>query len=80
MFTVIGFKKVDYISKKDGQPKKGYEVYVESNTPHPSVEGVEVHEFYINAFNSGYVPCVGDKVKPSYNRFGRVDDFIVLAR
>lgn len=80
MYIVIGFKKVEYVHKTTGEQKKGYEIYYEAITPHPDVEGVEVHEIYLNAFTSAYVPCVGDKVKPSYNRYGRVDDFIVLAR
>lgn len=79
MYKVIGFKKVDYVSKKDGQPRKGYEIYVEETTPGERVEGIEVHEFYLNAYNSAYVPRLGDTVKPSYNRYGRVDDFIVIA-
>lgn len=78
MFKVCGFKKVDYVSKKDNLPRKGYEVYLVDANPHErsNIEGAQTAVVWLNAAYSAYAPVIGDSVRLSYNRFGRVDDLI----
>lgn len=68
MNTVIGFEKVDYVSKK-GNRVKGHKVFTtyESN----NITGVGVSEIYIS--NSvDYIPTLNDVIEVYYNRFGQV--------
>jgi len=68
MSTVIGFEKVDYVSKK-GNHVKGHKVYTtyESN----NITGVGVNEVYIG-HSVDYIPTLNDRIEVFYNRFGQV--------
>lgn len=78
MFEVVGYKNVEYDRKKDGVHVCGAEVYLMTaidSQPSRGVNGSETMVVWLN-FTDGaiYRPNIGDRVKPCYNRFGRVED------
>lgn len=70
-YVIVGVRKVDYVSKKTGNPVKGYNLYCTFRDAH--VDGVCAESVYINVNVAGdYVPAVGDHIQILYNRFGSV--------
>lgn len=81
MFEVIGFKPINYTRKSDGKHIEGVEVYMVGDSTDDRVQGRECLSAYLNRENASYRdPVIGDIVKPSYNRWGRIDDLIPLTR
>lgn len=69
---MVGFKKVDYVSKKTGKDVHAYELYC--NREAPNVTGFEAQKFFIgDAYMGKYLPAVGDQIDIVFNQFGSVD-------
>lgn len=63
MYTIIGYRDVNYTSKKTGKPVIGYNVYVTYSGR--NVEGVACREFYISfatADKFNFIPHIGDVI------------------
>lgn len=58
---VMGFRRVQYTSSRDNQPRSGYEIHV--HALQDNVQGVACLNFYCSD-NSlmGYLPKVGDDI------------------
>lgn len=73
---VIGIRCVDGVSKKTGQPYRGYNVYV--SYKRKDVSGVACESMYLSEARFPAGLSVGDLVRPYYNRFGSVELLEVL--
>lgn len=76
-FLVVGFKRVDY-TKKTGGEVHGCEVYVQAVEPDDHVEGMQAEALWISDKYATYAPRVGDICRKTYNRFGNVEDLILI--
>lgn len=73
MFTVVGYRDVDFIDDK-GRRVQGTSVYYTSDEG-KNVVGEEVGKFFLTfkiSNDCNYLPTVGDQLKLYYNRFGKV--------
>lgn len=68
---ILGIEKVDYVSKKSGNPVSGYRLHCAFEKK--NCEGVAVESYFARdqAFENG-IPEVGDDVTILYNRYGNV--------
>ena len=72
---IVGLRVVDYVSKKDNQPRHGYEIHYEYSDER--VQGVGCGNFYLPARNA-----VPEYLKPGfefyilYNQYGWVDGML----
>lgn len=80
MYEVIGYKFIKYNRKADGTLVDGIEVYLVGDSDDDRVQGRECIPAYLKRSVSEYIsnPQIGDIVKPSYNRYGKMEDLIVL--
>ena len=76
MSKIVGYRYVKYTSKKDGKPREGYEIHVES--PFPSFQqnessgvAVEVAWYGVEQFIDADVK-VGDEVDLFYDKRGHL--------
>lgn len=79
LYEVIGFKPINYTRKSDQKHIEGIEVYLSADPEDDRVVGREAMAVYLNREKSTYRdPQIGDIVRLSYNRFGRVEDLIPM--
>lgn len=78
IFEVVGYKEIDYFSKKNNCQVTGTNVYLVAMSPEKGVVGMQVREVYISRSKSIYRAQMGDHVRLIYNRFGRVEDMAVV--
>ncbi len=74
MYTIVGIKRHDYVSKRDGKRKLGTTLYMSYEMS--NMEGTAVLEEYINneyCDTSGLE--VGDVIRLFYNRWKKVEGF-----
>lgn len=75
---VVGIQKVDYVSKKTNQPVTGLTFHVLGSRK--DVEGEACETIFVSSRSD--VPVedvkVGSVVEVSYNRFGSVQDIILV--
>lgn len=76
VWSVDGFKKVNYQSRKTGRQVEGYTLYLSSDPATPDVMGREGKEVYLSSQASTYVPAVGDHVHVFYNDRGYIDEVV----
>lgn len=72
-WKVIGFKKVQYKSKRTGNEVKGTELYAVSDPISPDVIGVEGKAFWLGQHVT-YAPTVDDHIHVCYDERGNVDE------
>lgn len=73
---IMGYKRLDYVSKKTGNPVKGYSLYFAG--PADGVQGEEVFNLFLGddvfapvvAAYPVLTDIVGKEVTVMYNRFG----------
>lgn len=73
-FEILGKEKVDYVSRRTGQPVKGTNLHctvLEGGKT--GVEGVQVERLYVKETIDCSALAVGDAIDVYYNRFGSVD-------
>lgn len=75
MYEIVGFKKVDYVSKKTGRQVSGFTLFVE--TERRDVTGLACEEVYVSVERISAVPQLGDLCEVYYNRFGSVESVII---
>ena len=78
MFQLVGFRKVDYISKKTNKAVKGYTLYLIDLSNNSSIQGHETLNLYVPD-SLGFVPSLSsgnDKLNILFNRFGGVDSVV----
>lgn len=75
MYRVLGFERVDYVSKK-GNHVKGHKLYLcfESD----KIEGFGALECYIS-HSIDYIPVLDQLIDIYYNRFGQVSKISIIA-
>lgn len=67
--TLIGYRRSDYVSKRDGLRKTGYNFYFERSAP--QVEGLATESVYFSDDKLyGFTPAVGLVVDYETNRYG----------
>lgn len=67
--TLIGFKRVEFTSKKDGQLKRGYNMYFEF--PARNTEGMACQSVYFSDGKLyGFTPAVGLLCDYEVNQYG----------
>lgn len=76
MSKVVGYRYVSYTSKKDGKPREGYELHVESAWPDyqaDSAGGVQTEAVWVGVdmFLDSEI-SIGDEVDLLYNKHGRL--------
>ena len=70
---IVGVRRIEYVSKKTGNPVKGYEIHTEEQRK--DVTGVATEKIFVGeekAKNCGFMPEVGQEIEVAYNRFGSV--------
>ncbi len=79
MYTIVGIKRHDYVSKKDGKRKLGTTLYM--TFEERGIDGIGVLEEYLN---DGFVDTselrVGDILRLFYNRWGRVEAYELVTQ
>ena len=75
-YEVIGFRKVSYTRKADSKQVCGYEVSLSLCEPMEGQVGEPVESVWLSLEYAAYVPQLGQIVRKTYNRFGRVQDLI----
>lgn len=79
LYEVIGYKPINYTRKSDQKHIEGIEVYLSADPEDDRVVGREAMAVYLNREKAHYRdPQIGDIVRLSYNRFGRVEDLIPM--
>lgn len=75
---VIGVKRMNF-KAQDGNQISGYQVFC-SKPIEQNGEGLEVEKFFISDLKVQKgcpVPRCGEDVEPVYNRYGKVDTFVI---
>lgn len=68
---IIGYRELNYVSKKTGKPVHGYNICLMADNE--QYVGSQVAEIYCSVANlNGYTPKIGDVVVCLYNSYGRV--------
>lgn len=75
-WNVVGFKNVNYKSKKTGQQVEGYNLYLTASGETPYIEGEECKDIFISRRSCAYDPVVGDEINIIYNERGYVDNVV----
>lgn len=79
LYEVIGYKPISYTRKSDQKHIEGVEVYLAADPEDDRVVGREAMAVYLSREKAHYRdPEIGDIVRLSYNRFGRVEDLIPM--
>lgn len=77
MMEIVGKKKSDYVSKKDGERKIGVSLFCVCGGDN-DVEGKSVESLYISDKNDNYAfaksVAIGSIIKVTYNRYGSIAD------
>lgn len=72
-YNVLGIEKVDYVSKKTGQPVRGTNLHCSQVENPDHVDGIRVERLYVpERVHLGGL-SVGDDVDVYFNRYGSVD-------
>lgn len=76
---VIGVRELDF-KGSDGNPVKGTQVFLTSPMDAPAVgeQAIKVFLTPERLEAMGFIPQVGDEVKPEYNQYGKVSALIPL--
>lgn len=77
-WKVIGFKKVQYHSRKTGKDVTGTELYLVSDPVSPDIEGVEAKICWISS-RVAYVPQIDQDVHIFYDERGNVEAIMPAA-
>lgn len=72
-FEILGKEKVDYTSRKTGQPVKGTNLHCTVLEGGKVIDGIQVERLYVKETIDCSALSVGDKVEVFYNRYGSVD-------
>lgn len=82
MLRVCGFKRVDGKNRQTGEAYGGFSVYLLDQEPDSKygVQGFEAQSHWLNDKYRSYTPTIGDYVRLSYNRFGKVSDLIPVEK
>lgn len=73
--TVVGYRRVDF-SGQDGKQITGYSVFCAYPITSEGGAGNGCDKIFLSdrkLAQQGYMPKIGDEVKVSYNRYGKVD-------
>ena len=76
-WKVIGWKKVQYTSKKTGKEVQGTELYVASEPVTPDVTGLECKSIWLGQHVT-YKPTEGQDVHIIYDERGNVDEVFAV--
>ena len=79
---IIGLEKVNYVSKKTGQPVEGINLHTIGTSA--NVQGMAAERFFVSVRAEGIYPIVNnlkpdDVVDIQFNRFGNVDAIVPLS-
>lgn len=79
--TLVGVKRVDYVSKKTGKQVLGWNLFITRSDEH--VEGLVAEDVYCADAMSSQVnaikPYIGEEIQLLFNRFGGVDEVNVIS-
>ena len=75
-WKVVGFKKINYTSRKTNRMVDGFTIYLSSDPETPDITGQEMKEIYLSSSATAYRPALNDKVNVIYNDRGFVEDII----
>lgn len=80
MKRLVGREPVDYVSKKTNNPVKGVSLHTVGTSSR--VEGEFVETLFISEksglYDSVMKAPLGSEIRPSYNRFGSVEDLEII--
>lgn len=76
---VIGIRNLDFTGT-DGKPVKGTQLFLTAPMEAPA-EGESAIKVFLSderLAQIGFMPQVGDEVKPEYNQYGKVSGLVAL--
>lgn len=75
---VIGFQNKSF-TFDDGRKCDGYYIFL-SDDSNKNVTGVQTERIFLsNNKAGGYIPCLGDELRVSYNKWGKVDHVDIVS-
>lgn len=78
-WAIIGIEFVEYVSKKTNKPVVGKKFHASRPIAEDKGEGYEVENFYCSSKMSAYANIgMGDDVKPVYNKYGVLEDLVLV--
>ena len=77
VYEVVGFRFVEYTSQSDGQKRTGYDVCLRRCEDLPGQVGVPDESVWLGS-RASFKPELGVMVRKSYNRWGKVEDLILV--
>ena len=79
IYNLVGFREVEFTDQKTGLRVHGYSLFLERNpTPDEKIQGVECVKQFISSRYISYVPCLGDKVRLLYNKYGKIGSIEIV--
>lgn len=84
---ILGYKRVDYTSKKTGNPVLGYSLFYGAENPKENVIGLETGDMFMNderikgvmsKLGGDEKKLVNAVVEITYNKRGQVDDVTLV--
>lgn len=79
---IVGKQKVDYVSKKSGQPVRGLTLHVVGI--HNDVEGKAVETLFVSErseiFKGVAEMPLGTEIRCSYNRWGNIESVVEVKK
>ncbi len=75
IYEVVGIEKLNYISKKTGQPVRGTNLHMVYPSTTDRVTGNLVERLYFPERIDTSKVSVGDRLDVYFNRYGSVDSF-----
>lgn len=75
-YEVIGYREVKYLRKADNKEVCGYEVSLSLCEPLTGQVGDAAESVWLSRDYATYAPQLGQIVRKTYNRYGRVQDLI----
>lgn len=74
-FDVVGFQKIDYVSKRTNRPVNGYKLFLCYEDSR--ITGFGCIDVFVNVDRINREPTVNDICQVYYNRFGSVESVIL---
>lgn len=78
IIEVVGYKKVDFVSKDTGEQIKGFNVYYTADKVE-NVKGCEAGKIFLSVEKAQkFDIIVGQSYEVQYNRWGKIDNMIKI--
>lgn len=74
----VGYKEIDYVSKKTGKPVKGKNLYI--TYPADNVVGIVAEDIYVSSLMDITGLVIGQEMDVFFNRYGSVEQILPVAK